>query len=404
MATPRRSRGAWLAPRGGLAHQAGAARASSAGLRRTGLRVIDRLTLHIGHMKTGTSSLQATFRDSAAVLAAHGLYYYAAHRNHHPIARRFHRPTRRRSDKPHLDRFVRELRATALPRALVTSETFMRLTDREAADCVAFFQRFARRVDVLLYVRHPVAFASSAAHQGVRSGRPLAECVTAPRVLPLRRTILRWRGVVGPRNLTVRPFAPQLLAGGDVVDDVLAVLGLSAAGPEMTRTQVNEGLSVLAIHLIDRANALAGGKPLPIESMRPFDAIGGPKYVLPRESLERARAAAAPELAFLKEEYGIVLPEPSDEPSPPLDLDAASLDSLARVLFVSTQHAHRLDRALVSRLLGWRSPYARQWDVPPHPLAPLLQRLGITDRLGGRRAAAGSARAAGEWAGDPGED
>jgi len=356
--------------------------------------VIERLTLHIGHMKTGTTSIQATFRDSADVLAAHGLFHYARHRNHHPIARRFHGPTLRREDKHHFDRFVREVRATRCPRALVTSETFMRLSDEEAADCAAFFGRLAQKLDVILYVRHPVGFACSAAHQAVRTGRPLSEVVGSPRVLPLRETIERWRRAVGPGNVTVRPFVRPLLAGGDVVDDLLHVLGLPGAGAQLNRTRVNEGLSVLAIHLLDRANAFDGGAGLPRAGLRVFEAIAGPKYVLPQHSLDRVRGLAEPELAFLREDCGIELAEPRDAPTPAPGLEAAELDSLARALLAASRQAHGRDKAPISRLVGWSSPSTREEGRVIHRRAGVRRRLrvaaGLSRLLGGRALSAGA--------------
>ena len=40
----------------------------------------------------------------------------------------------------------------------------------------------------------------------------------------------RWAGVFGAAQMEVRRYAPGLLRNGDIVDDVLAGLGLPAAG------------------------------------------------------------------------------------------------------------------------------------------------------------------------------
>ncbi|MEM9223385.1 MAG: hypothetical protein AAGB11_13405 [Pseudomonadota bacterium] len=348
--------------------------------------MLDLLTLHIGHPKTGTTSLQATFRESAPVLAKHGVFYFAKTRNHHPIARQMHRRTRDRSerDAATFARFERELKNTSCPQAFVGSETLIRLTDEEARNAVAYFRRFAQNVHVLVYVRHPVGFASSAAHQGIRTGRDLAEIEAAPRVLPLRQLLKRWRDASGADRLIVRPFDRKLLVGGDVVDDALDVLGASAAAPQLNRLRINDPLSVLGAQILNRAQRVEPDRDLAIESLRAFDAIAGPRYILPKKAQEKVRRASADHLAFLEAEFGVVLPDVDDAPSPPSDLSPAELDSLATTLYRLTQYAYAVDQSPAARLFGMRSPFSRAWDVAPHPLANILRRVGITRRMIGR--------------------
>lgn len=347
--------------------------------------MIDHLTLHIGHQKTGTSSVQATFRENTGRLAAAGLHYDSGVRNHQAIGRSFHERTADRRNLAVRAAALARMRASGLPRALVSTETFVRLGDEEVERCIATFAAVARDIDVIIYVRHPVAFASSAAVQGLRSGRPLARSIAAPRVLPLREIITRWRHAVGRERLHVRPFARELLTNGDVVDDLLAVVGLGDLAAEVQKVQVNEGLSVLAAHLLDWAQRMNDGPPLPLDSLRAYDAIAGPKYVLPRRALQTVRAMAEPELRFLQEEYAIELPEPTDKPTPPPRLDEEALESLARVVFLATRYAHDLDRSTVGRLLDLRSPFTRRWDIERHWLSAPLQRLGLLRLLGVKR-------------------
>lgn len=342
--------------------------------------LIDHLYLHIGHFKTGTTSIQSTFRENAALLARHGVFYFAEHRNHHPIARTMHRASWKKSDQRITDEFVAKAKASELPTALVSSETLQRLERKEIENCLQILRTVARRVSVVLYVRHPVALATSAAHQGVRMGRPLAEIERSPRALALKSLITDWREVAGPENLIVRPFARPMLRNGDVIDDLLEVIGASDAAASMARSQVNEALSVLGIHLLERAHRKAGPGTLPYDVVRVFDAIGGPKYVLPAESQEKVRQASVEDLAFLEEEYGIVLPEPTDRPSDPIGLSDEELDSTADVLLTLATHGFESDRTNAARLIGQQTPYF-QIGVGPHRLVPLFTRLGIVDWL-----------------------
>lgn len=342
---------------------------------------MDVLTLHIGQQKTGTTSLQATFRDNPAVLARHGLFYYGKTRTNHPLSRPFHGGTKRGADAKIVRDFTKEAKASGLRQALVSSETYIRLTDEEARECVATMGKVAGRVRVLLYVRDPVAFATSSVHQAVRTGRPLAEVAANPRVLPLRQLITRWRGIVGEDDMIVRPFDRAQLANGDVIDDVLSVLGCPAAAPELARASVNEGLSVLGIHLLDRANALMPDRRMSYDLQRPYNFIGGPRYVLPEEALRKVRRRAAPELAFLKDEYGIDLPQSDAPASPPLALSDEELASLARVFHEVNKFAFDLDRSAMGRVLMTKMPFSNRFGETPHPLRGKLERLGLLAEL-----------------------
>ncbi|UOM33923.1 hypothetical protein [Acuticoccus sp. I52.16.1] len=343
---------------------------------------MDVLTLHIGHMKTGTTSLQATFRDNAAVLARHGLYYYARTRTNHALVRPFSGRTKARGESKFLKEFRQEAAAAGgLPAGLISSETLQRLGPEEIAGCVQTMRTIAPRVRVLVYVREPVALAISAAHQGVRSGRALADIEATPRVLNLTQIITRWRDAVGPENMIVRPFDRAQMAGGDVIDDVLEVLGCGTAAPELERRSVNEGLSVLGIHMLERAIARMPGGKMPYDQQRAFNFVRGPRYVLPAAALDKVRKRAAPHVAFLREEYGIELPPSEEMPSAPLALSEAEIASLAEVFHEINAFAYRMDRSALGRVLGTTMPYSNRYTEAPHPLRAKLEKLGLLDEL-----------------------
>lgn len=346
---------------------------------------MDQLTLHIGHQKTGTTSLQFTLRDNAALLAKHGLHFWDGHPAHHPVARKFHAALTTPGDHRVVRNFVAALKETSLPQAMISTETFIRLTEDEVKACVAMLRPLAKTLKVLVYVRHPVGFASSAAHQRVRMGGRLAQAEGKPAIVPLRMILQRWTDAVGRENMIVRPFDRGILKNGDVIDDVLDVLGVGEVAPKLKRVQTNEALSVLGINLMDRALGISGEK-LPTAVGRAFDAIGGPKYVLPQASLDIARAAGVPELAFLEREFGITLPEPAVTPTAPPQLSDAELDSLAGVILQSAEYAFELTKSPAGRLLEMKSPFAL-YDVKPHPLTPWLTRFGLMPYFRGETAA-----------------
>ena len=345
--------------------------------------MLDHLVVHIGHAKTGTTSLQDTLRDNAGLLAERGWHYEARFRSHHQIARSFRLdPAQvRPREKQHLRQMYRALERTRLPNALVSSEAFSILTNDQTARCVEVLSSFARRLSVLLYVRHPLAFANSAVSQGVRGGRSLAEIIERPTVLPLRRMIERWSALVEAENFTVRPYDRAQLVGRDVIDDVLAHLRLEEIAPKLERRQANESLSGLGLVLLDRAQRMYPRGTVPIDAQRPFQAIEGKSFVLPEASQRDVMERSRKYLAYLEERYGIVLPQPVLEPTPLPVLDQTTLDSLARVLVRYGLHGYQLERSLLGRHLGARAPLAGDWDRPRLRLGEFVYRRRWGRRL-----------------------
>lgn len=287
--------------------------------------------VHIGHPKTGTSSIQETFTASASVLEDYGVFHYAGYIDHHPIARRMHKASQRYHDIGVYKRFFAAAAATRCETGFFSSETLIRLQPDEIAAMVEQFRTVAEEIKVLIYVRHPVGYTVSATHQAVRLGQSLAALEKKPRLVDLKRILPRWRDAMGADNLIVRPFERAQMVNGDAVDDVLAVLGAGAAADRLTRSQRNEGLSVLGIHVLDRVNQLQG-RPLGRPNILRINTLAGPRYVLPQETLDHARELAVPHLEYLEAEFGITLSEPPQTPSPPLSLSPEELDTLAALI------------------------------------------------------------------------
>lgn len=340
----------------------------------------DELILHIGQPKTGTSSLQQSFRRSAGTLAAHGIYYCAV--NNHHIGKGF-RAGEQTAERRRLWRdFVQEVTASEAPRAFFSSEGLMALSEAEVRAFVDACRPLAHRVRVLCYVRHPVNYSISAAHQGLRLGRTIAEIVDKPSIVRLPAILERWRKAVGREHIDVRPFGRDGDPRWDLIDDVLDVLGAAEAAPAISRVTVNEGLSVLAAHLLDRANRLDRERQLRVPGLLAFQEIAGPRYVLPEAAQQKVREAARPMLAYLKREFGVVLTERPTAPSPPPGLDEAELSSLANVLLLTSQFAFEVEQSRIGRWFGLNPPIRTRPLY--NPVQRMLARTGVLRAIGGR--------------------
>jgi len=294
--------------------------------------VLKTIFVHIGPPKTGTTSLQLTFAANAPLLAAHDVFYYVGHPNHHAVARDMHKPFRRPQHRAVTDAFFAAADASRQAVGVFSSEMMVALSDEEAVAAIARFRTVAERVRVVFYARHPLGHAVSASHQNVRGGMPLAEVEADPVARRLPRLIGRWADAAGRENMIVRPFERGQLVGGDIIDDMLDVIGRPDLAPIIAKEQANESLSVLAIHLIDRLNRRIEAEGVRLRHKPTLSRIGGPRYVLPQAALDRVREKTAGDLEALRRDWGITLAEPTLVPTPP-PLGEAELASLADVFF-----------------------------------------------------------------------
>jgi len=295
--------------------------------------MFERLTVHIGHQKTGTTSLQQTFRTNAGRLADAGLFYWDGAPDHHELTHAFSERLRRRIVRGDFARFIAAAAEAKVPHALVSSEVFVLLEDDEVAAFAAAMQSLARDIRIVLYVRHPVATVASCVHQSLRHGRTLDQTFQWVRPVPVDAIVTRWSAVFGAGAFTIRPYDRTAFPGGCVIDDMLDTLGIT---PEpLKKVRRNDGFSVLGAHLLDRALRKSGERfPRPI--LEAFEAIEGPRYVPPQAVLDEAAAAGAPQLAFLATR-GISLPDPALTPTSPPPYDEATLDRMAAATLQSAE-------------------------------------------------------------------
>ncbi|MEM7693810.1 MAG: hypothetical protein AAF318_05120 [Pseudomonadota bacterium] len=288
--------------------------------------MFQQLTVHIGHQKTGTTSLQETFRINSRKLAKAGLFYWSGHGAHHPLAKSHNPRTANTTNRHTTQRFLKAARRSRVPRGLISSEIFVNLTGDDVAQFAKTIGPLAQDIEIVMYVRHPVATVASRVHQGLRMGRRLEDAHAMASVVPLDRIIPRWQRVFGDDRVHVRPFDRAALRDGDVVTDMMHHLGLAHLA--FAPLHLNEGFSVVGAHALDRAVAKEGGK-LSKHARAHFEAMEGPRYVPPQRVLDDAAVLGAAQLAYLDEAFGITLPTPKLTPSGPPTLDDAALDALA---------------------------------------------------------------------------
>lgn len=191
----------------------------------------DRLILHIGRQKTGTSVLQRVLNDSEVALAAAGVVYPRVGRNgvaHHPLATDL--VLQEDAGAPERDaaeRLAAELIA-ALAKAegtwLFSSEAFQNVGDPSGLTRV--FD--PGRTDVIVYLREQYSFAQSAYAQRIHATRETETFVDYLKRMTISHAALlaRWSEMFAPRRLIVRGYSRPTLVNGDIVDDFFAATEL----------------------------------------------------------------------------------------------------------------------------------------------------------------------------------
>jgi hypothetical protein len=213
------------------------------------------LVIHIGAPKTGTTSLQHFLAENAAALEAHGVLYPEvglSHRGKHHALKSELRASSG-SGGTHWAA-LRELRKERPDQhILVSEESFYYL---DPANLVRLRELAGPgEVMILVYFRDYASHVASLYAQGTKAARGLDEgealgtkagnamldfdaffvrYMAKPSHFEI---ISRWADIFGWAAIRVRPFHRESLVGGDIVADLLSVLGVSLAELGLTPKQ-----------------------------------------------------------------------------------------------------------------------------------------------------------------------
>lgn len=274
----------------------------------------DRVTLHVGTSKTGTTSIQHFLRANSDLLARHGLLYpRSPGRTRHMrlgLSIRSDEELARTSawvvgDYPDpatfrrrfWRRLEREISERGLPRVLLSDEYLWRT--RELGAVRAALERLTQddlaRVGVLVYLRRQDERLVSMYQQGVKSGETerLVTVARERRPEDYAARLSDWAGAVGPARLEVRRFERARFAGGNLHQDVLDALGLPLRAADMAvATARNESLAAEAVEYLRIYNLHRvenhGARPRMIDNRAVLPALmsqPGPTLTLPEAAL-----------------------------------------------------------------------------------------------------------------------
>lgn len=206
-----------------------------------------RLFLHIGHPKTGTTSIQTFLLANRQTLRGLGILYPetgihdSAHRLLSPA---YYAAAGLENEAPlQMTRLLAEIEAAACPVIVLSFEGF-------CGDNPACFTALRDRFDttVIYYVRRQDHIAQSRYAQHVRSFlmqeiRPPALAIRQKGFLPDYLRVLRlYEAVFGRERLAVRVFERDALVGRDLIADFLHVTGIAPSPAFVPPTSSNASL------------------------------------------------------------------------------------------------------------------------------------------------------------------
>ncbi len=292
------------------------------------------LVLHVGSIKTGSTSAQTTFAASRERLAAHGVHYASISRNHGAVSRVI-RATRRNgfpgeadlagvraqeaSDFTLMERAAAEAAAVKSGTYMFSSEALLTHSARNVALLKSIVDRlfpdFA--VSVLVYIRHPLSYTISRGQNEIKLGTDTTALIEERGYDgELRVGVERYAEVFGRDAMIVRSYDAVIADGRSVQEDMLEAIGHPGAAEGLVIERSNESISMNAALVADIVNPALAERGIRVDAnvrrakKQLLSEIAGPRFAFSRAALDAVRGPCRTEAAWFAEAYGLALSEP----------------------------------------------------------------------------------------------
>ena len=241
-----------------------------------------RVVVHIGTMKTGSSSIQETLGFSREILLGHGVYYPDIIPHNHlqtfpPIfidEPETYIPFRRKGIQSREEalkkcgelkkKWLREFERCNKDTFIISAENLsLPVFDRNAVSRMKeFLEDYFEEIVIVVYVRHYETLISSQVQQIVKNGFNKTDIQKTTRFflnnpksgLLYSNNIGKWVDAFSESRVIVRPFDPGVFRNGSLVDDFLFSLGIDAGEAELKEIRTNESIGKNAVAFLERFN------------------------------------------------------------------------------------------------------------------------------------------------------
>ena len=297
-----------------------------------------KLLLHIGHTKTGTTSIQGFCARHRHTLLQRGILYpWTVHgRDHHTLLPAGFVRDGTVEPSPHgvffddYDAFKRsyaqfwlELKkdiARFKPKILILSaeQLFKNFAPLSHRDFRNLLSELTEDVEVVAYLRHPVDDLQSRIAQRVKRGRLI------PNLHRPVRQVLEYYESLYPGHIHPNLFLTEAMHGGDVVDDFVHKFLPQATDLLSTpRNRRNESLPAALLFLLEKIRTQSQPNQVDRASEQAFLQIQAanqafhrlglhkryPEKLQLRDEVVRHIVAEAGDFLWLRERYGLVFPD-----------------------------------------------------------------------------------------------
>lgn len=339
-------------------------------------RKFKRVFVHFGADKTGSTAIQSALDGARQTLLDSSLVAYPPGFNHGQLGSCFSDTPEhyifnvemgfvdtdhiRESDASYIDRLRQWIDEVPACESLIFSfEGFGYLDENALGKLRTFCGSLADSVSAIAYVRAPLSYAVSAISQRVKQGRqPWPD-----NLLPISNYVVLLDRIIrafGKESIHVRPFAPEALKNGCVVEDFAALVGIPNA---LVKTALkssipsNQALSLPAYVFGDALRRMLLDKGFQLNDVefnskygQYLASIPGKKIRITAAQIEQVIAASRSHSQYLEDHFGIVFHEdPCDfllRPIDALNLQEEDLvRSTAKVLVdvITNSSFHRPD-------------------------------------------------------------
>ena len=197
---------------------------------------------------------------------------------------------------------------------LLSSELFGRIDEESIRALDEAARGAGRTLKVLLYLRHPLALASTGAQQQIKQGKKsLADVLANPPVRANAAYTRRFIDVLGRDRINARVFEHVVRTGP--LRDLLEQIGYRGELTNLPHLQANASLSMVGTILADAywSTREPGAVATPPDFLGTID---GPSFVLPASAIDR-RHRIDEKIAFIRDELGLVPPPPPERSDAP---------------------------------------------------------------------------------------
>ena len=285
--------------------------------------MFEKIYVHIGPPKTGTTAIQNFLHQNADLLRCYGLIYPKRESNHRFVVSSFVKnPTtfyynlQKNLSEGQVTQNTAEtleyLRAEALEgdgkKLILSSEHFTVLDEHSIKEMKNFLKEISHQCYVIAYVRHPIAALESHIQQIIYNGsRGLNTLLTDPPSSKYEILFEKWAKVFGKKNTIIRPMNPSGRKNWDIIDDFLQLIGYSGGRDGLIESKRNNpALSHPAVLIADALFHIAPKSDKRRGPEGYLKMIRGPKFAVKEDVVSKATEKSNADLEYLEREWGIV--------------------------------------------------------------------------------------------------